>query len=147
MRSSPIVLLLFAMLGCGSGSQPANEIDSKAQEQDVETTDAEKELHAIYLVVRLIEEYVEDNQGSWPQSWNDLEELPQREWSMYSWPEDAEQVEKLIIIDFSADPAEIAKQPVEKFEAVKAKTGYYNYDDRFSPLLDTLKRTRQRQTE
>ena len=37
MRFSPIVLLLFAMLGCGSESPPANEVDRKAREQDVET--------------------------------------------------------------------------------------------------------------
>ena len=37
MRISPIVLLLVAMLGCGLESQTANESDSKAQEQDVET--------------------------------------------------------------------------------------------------------------
>jgi len=37
----------------------------------------EQEEEAIDLVVGLIEEYVEENQGAWPQSWDDLEELPQ----------------------------------------------------------------------
>lgn len=35
MRFSAIILLLFAMLGCGSVSQPANDGDNKSQVADV----------------------------------------------------------------------------------------------------------------
>ena len=44
MRFSPIILLLFAILGCGSGSQSVDEGDSKAKEQNVETTVESNEL-------------------------------------------------------------------------------------------------------
>ena len=37
MRFSPTILLLFAMQGCGSGLQSANEVDGRSQKQDIDT--------------------------------------------------------------------------------------------------------------
>jgi hypothetical protein len=44
MRFSPINLLLFVLMGCGSGTQPANEVETQAQKQDVETTVEDNQL-------------------------------------------------------------------------------------------------------
>src|SRR3954466_118486 len=76
---------------------------------------AEHVLHAALLTVQLVNEHVVQHHGQWPHSWADLEDLPPREWAMFDWPKDSQQVQKYVVVDFSADPQRLAEQSVEEF--------------------------------
>jgi hypothetical protein len=81
-----------------------------------QSLEAEETLHSTNLVVSLIEEYVSENQGQWPKSWEVLKEVRSQD---SRWPEDADDIMSRVSVDFSADPDELVKQSVEEFDAIK----------------------------
>jgi hypothetical protein len=102
---------------------------------------AEHVLHAALLTVQLVNEHVVQHNGQWPHSWADLEDLPPRESAMFAWPKDSQQVQKYVVVDFSADPQRLAEQSAEEFDAVRPIGPYYPFNDSgpVDVLLTTLR--------
>jgi hypothetical protein len=102
---------------------------------------AEHVLHAALLTVQLLTDHVTSNDGEWPRSWSDLEDLPPREWAMFEWPEDSSEVQQYVEVDFAADPQRIAEQSVHEFDAVRPIGPYYPFKDRgtVEALLKTIR--------
>lgn len=75
--------------------------------------------------------YLERTEGAWPSSWDDL----------FLDREDREWLSENIFIDFQADPATLAKQSPEEFEAIHLKTpGMERTNYREDQLLETLRK-------
>ena len=102
---------------------------------------AEHVLHASSLTVQLLEDYVVQHDGEWPRSWTDLEGLPPREWAVFEWPKDSQEVQQYVAVDFSADPQRLAKLKLDEFDAVRPIGPYYPFEDYGSveALLRTIR--------
>lgn len=100
----------------------------------------EHALHATLLTFAVVEDYVKANDGAWPRSWNDLESLPPRSWAMFDWPDDSTQLQEYVAIEFAADPAKLAPQSREEFQAIRPIPLCYPYEDygQVRSLLKTL---------
>ena len=93
---------------------------------------AEENLQAFFHAHRATLEYVQQNDGQWPKSWDDLRStLPE---SDFEWA--AEHV----AFDFDADPLKIAAQTPDTFTAIVPEKPCYIVDDRVQLLIDVLKR-------
>lgn len=105
---------------------------------------AEYTLHAVNLVTVVVDKYV-DKEGNWPASWEDLTTVSSvNHWAMYSWPEDSEKVRRYVTVDFKVDPARLAKQSVEDFDAIKPIGPCYPYkqDGHVASLIETIRKKR-----
>ena len=103
---------------------------------------AEYAVHAVNLVTVVVDKYV-DETGKWPASWGELATVSSvNHWAMYSWPEDLEKVQRYVSVDFDADPASLAKQSVNEFDAIKPIGPCYPYkEDGFvAALIETLRK-------
>ncbi len=106
---------------------------------------AEETLHATLFCVRLVEQFVAEN-GRWPRSWEELEELPASGEAPspmsgrisvvriggqhgYDWPGASPEIRRRVSIDFGADPREIARQDPMSVAAIKPIGPYYEYRD------------------
>jgi hypothetical protein len=99
-------------------------------------------LHAVNLITVVVDDFVDKN-GIWPTSWEDLKTVSSvNKWGMYSWPEDLEKVRLYVTVDFEADPAILAKQSVEEFDAIKPVGPYYPYKHYgyVAALIETLRK-------
>jgi hypothetical protein len=82
--------------------------------------DAEERLHATILVCRLISDHLQRNgYAEWPHSWQELGDLPPREWGPFAWPRDESRIETLVVIDFNARLDDIANQDEAIFTAIR----------------------------
>jgi len=106
---------------------------------------AEHVLQAAYLSIQLLEEHVRQNHGEWPNSWADLERLPARDWSMYSWPHDSARVQQFVRVNFAIDPDRLARQSIDEFDAVRPIGPYYPFHDtgRVAALIRAIGETRR----
>jgi hypothetical protein len=85
---------------------------------------AEDRLQAMILVCDLVGESVERSGfRSWPAGWEELERLPPREWSHFSWPRDSREVQQLVTVDFDADLATVRHQTESEFTAIRPIAG------------------------
>ena len=105
---------------------------------------AERVLHANLLVVDLMRDYILNHQGAWPRSWAELEALPPRKRAMFQWPEDSQEVRRYVSVDFRAGPDKLAKEPLERFSAVRPREPCYPYKHypELANLLEALQQTR-----
>lgn len=110
---------------------------------------AEENLHATLFTICVVEQFVGKN-GRWPSSWKELEQIPMPSdppspgykpgpWPNgieiiriggahgYAWPSESPQIQKRVGIDFSADPAAIARQDPEDFSAIKPIGPHYPF--------------------
>ena len=92
---------------------------------------AEKHYQAFLYTHAATLQFVSQTDGNWPASWNDLAESNPN--SDFDW------VSKCVTIDFSANPAEIAKQTPESFDAIRPNEPCFIIDDRVQHLIDTLR--------
>ena len=94
---------------------------------------AENTMHTMAQVCGLVKEYMDENEGAWPRSWEDLEKLPPREgrWEVYPWPEGSKKVQKHVEIDFNVDIDEIETESFdlfyEKFDVIWPRGAYFDY--------------------
>lgn len=80
---------------------------------------AERTLHAYYLVLDLVGAHVSEHDGAWPTGWDDLVPItPGREGAGWRWPQDRAEIEKRIRIDFSLVSEEVAAMSPDSFVAV-----------------------------
>jgi hypothetical protein len=106
---------------------------------------AEKNLHSTIFVIRLVEQFVAEERR-WPRSWAELESVSfpsdaprpgNGELSVimiggqhgYEWPAASKDLQSRVAIDFSADPAALARQDPMSFAAIKPIGPYYEYRD------------------
>lgn len=95
---------------------------------------ADDRFQAVVLVCDLAGEFAEHNAGrAWPGSWQDLEQLPAREWGPMTWPKDRERVSALVNIDFKVSIDQVLEMNPGDFAAIRPApgrvqvpaTGYY----------------------
>jgi hypothetical protein len=97
---------------------------------------AECGLHATRLVTAVVTQFI-DEHGRWPRSWEELHTVSLSDSrSMYSWPDDLEEVRQYVAVDFDADVADIASQTAEKFDAIAPIGPSYVYKG--DPLFESL---------
>jgi hypothetical protein len=80
--------------------------------------DAEANYHATTNVVRVVDQFVRIH-GRWPRSWDELETLSGPELEQVGWPRRASAFRQRVFIDFDANPAEVAQQPWQSFQAIR----------------------------
>lgn len=98
--------------------------------------DAERNLHSTRFVIRLVEQFVNDNQR-WPTSWKELEatnsprhiQSDQLAAMFGPWPACAQEVEQRVVIDFQPDLKAVTRQDRMDFVAIKPKGRHYEYRD------------------
>lgn len=88
----------------------------------------------------VVDRYVEEHDGAWPANWEDLESMPPS--GAWYEPLDYAKVREHVIVDFQANPAEVAYEPLSSFEAVRPVMPRYNFniDPRVTKLLETLRK-------
>jgi hypothetical protein len=91
--------------------------------------EAEYNLHATILAIRLVDQFVTEHRR-WPSSWDELEGQSLAEdlqGGMYRWPDSSQEIRTRVILDFAADPREIAAQDSMTFAAIKPVGPCYEY--------------------
>jgi hypothetical protein len=113
---------------------------------------AERNLHDTLFAIQLVEQFVNDD-GHWPRSWAELEQLPfpsktpsplnVQHQPFKSWPAASKHLQECVAIDFQADPEQIARQDPMKFEAIKPIGPYYEFRNYgyVASLQETLQTT------
>jgi hypothetical protein len=106
---------------------------------------AEENLHATIFVVRLVEQFVNDN-GRWPISWKELEQMPfpgdapspmNNETTAiriggahgYRWPAQAIELRSRVRIDFDVNVRSVITQDPMEFKAICPIGPYYEFRD------------------
>lgn len=127
-----------------------------------ESIRAEDNLHATLFVIRLVEQFVDEN-GRWPKSWSELEQMqfpsdapsPLHGFPApkpgeatvvriggqhgFDWPDQSQFLQECVAIDFDPDIAAIANQDPMDFEAIKPIGPYYEY--RYYGFVESLQET------
>ena len=106
---------------------------------------AEENLHATLFTIRLVEQFVHEN-GRWPESWNDLEQMAfpsdapsplNGELTViriggshgYKWPDQSRHLRDCVAIDFHVDAKTITAQNPMDFQAIRPIGPHYEYRD------------------
>lgn len=76
-------------------------------------------------------EFLDQNDGRWPRSWDDLRRVQPD--SDFEW------VSKHVTFDFDATPIELATQTPDSFTAIKPNEPCFIFDDGIQQLIDKLK--------
>ena len=122
---------------------------------------AEENLHSTLFTIRLVEQFVHDN-GRWPKSWIDLEQMPfpsdapsplNGELTViriggshgYKWPDQSPHLRECVAIDFDADANSIISQDPMDFQAINPIGPHYEFRDYgfVKSLQNTLKESTQ----
>jgi hypothetical protein len=96
------------------------------------------------VAVRYVAQYVRENEGRWPRSWDDLESL-QDPPVVFERSDPAGMLEtcrKRVEIDFGADPRVIASQSVRQFDSIRPLDGDgldYRESWEIDALLDAIR--------
>ena len=121
---------------------------------------AEINLHATLFTIRLVEQFAHEN-GRWPKSWSELEQLPfpsdapsplNGELTVLriggsrgsDWPTGSPHLRECVTIDFGADANTIINQDPMEFEAIKPNGPCYPY--RHYGFVDSLQETLKKTT-
>jgi hypothetical protein len=91
---------------------------------------AEENLQAFFNAHQATLDYIQQNDGKWPKSWEDLRAV--RPESDFEW------VAEHVSFDFSADPKQIATQTPNTFTAIVPDKPCYFIDDEVQQLIDVL---------
>jgi hypothetical protein len=100
--------------------------------------DGEYTLHANMAMIDVVEQYLKDHPGHWPNSWDELGKYSSRP-LLLAWPKDAEKIKKVIRIDFSANIEDLAKQKSNSFTGIKQLGPHYPADSEISSLLEAIR--------
>jgi hypothetical protein len=90
--------------------------------------DAEKTLHAYRMLLDVIADCVDANNGRWPRSWDELVGVRNPGCAGFRWPEDVSRLKKRISIDFDLTTDLVVSTGVEHFTAVKQIGPHYGTD-------------------
>jgi hypothetical protein len=111
--------------------------------------EAEHTLHANNLVLEVVTAHLENDNAEWPNSWDELTvTVPTRQRGMYSWPDDLEELQQRVKIDFSLTTADVSTMDPATFSAIAPIGPYYQVtDNRVESLLQAARqRTSPKQT-
>lgn len=130
MRSSQyrvIWLVVLALLGAGI---------FQALRLVWQADDSERKLHALVCVANVMTEYLKAHDRAWPRSWSDLREVNVVEQgSMYHWPDDADEVERRVEIDFGVTAEDLASDDFDVSRVIRPRGEYmYNHATRLYVL-------------
>ncbi|MEK6237152.1 MAG: hypothetical protein N2C14_20785, partial [Planctomycetales bacterium] len=93
---------------------------------------AEYHLGEFFIVKQACYQYIEQHDGAWPRSWDDLRKVG---------PEfDYEGLSRNVSVDFDADPRVLASQTPASFKAVQPKEPCFEHDHHLLQLIDLLKK-------
>ena len=82
-----------------------------------------------FFAIQLVERFVSEK-GRWPRSWSELEGVPMHEGPFgLEWPACSPEVRRRILIDFGADPRDVARQEPMSFAAIRPTAPYVEYRD------------------
>jgi hypothetical protein len=91
---------------------------------------AEKTLQAYRLVMDLLCVYVQTSSGDWPQNWNDLRSASHAQQNgMWRWPQDSEEIQERISLDFGVRCEDIAAMDPQEFQVVQQTEPNYGPDE------------------
>jgi len=91
---------------------------------------AEENLQAFFHANRATMEFIKQNAGHWPSSWDDLRAIQPE--SDFNW------VAAHVTFDFNADPHKIIAQSPEIFTAIEPNQPCYVIDYEVEILIDNL---------
>lgn len=120
-----------------------------ARKQATDSLEAEKNAHAYHLAVNVVQAYVRENDGRWPTSWQELEEVTSlSEDDQDRWPAEMDSVRDRIDVDFSVSSDQVAEMSVDNFQAIRAMGPIDEFATRQSrSLVETIKQARAAPTE
>ena len=103
---------------------------------------ARHRLECVRYVILLVNQHVKDQGGQWPKSWEAVERVrppsgaPDRP---CEWPEVRQNVE----VKFGVDPAALAKQDPETFQAIQPRGNCGDYTEDVEMLLAAIRSARK----
>lgn len=100
--------------------------------------EAEERLHATECTLKVVEQFIKDHPGHWPQSWNELEKTSFPGHGMYSWPKHSAEIQKRTTIDFSVRLEDLAQQTENTFQAIQPRGPSYSLTS-VEQLLQTVR--------
>lgn len=104
--------------------------------------EAERTLGAYLLVLSVLTSYTSQNQGRWPQSWEDLATVHVVDhYGSWEWPRDIVKIRQRIRIDFAITAKELAAIESSEFKFVE-QVGP-NYGPRESQIRELLEAIRR----
>ena len=99
--------------------------------------DAEDTLGAYALVLDVLGDYLTQNGGKWPKSWDDLVVVRHSDYSKFRWPKDIAEIKSAVRIDFNLKTSDVVSMDINHFNAVTQRTGDYGpYEWLIAGLLD-----------
>jgi hypothetical protein len=100
-------------------------------------TRAEFNLHAISATMQIVEEHIQEHDGDWPRSWEELDKIA----AASSMPGrfNLEDVKKRVEIDFGARLEDLAGQDDKSFKAIRPIGPCYTHDHYVNSLLQTIR--------
>ena len=96
------------------------------------TSTAEMNFHAMRQAVIATQIFVQDNDGQWPKSWEDLKRNAPEDFDL-DW------AAQHVAFDFNADPDALSKQRWDTFTGIRPSRPCYSaYDNELTHLIETL---------
>lgn len=93
---------------------------------------AERNLHAMIDATNACHSYVDEHEGAWPRSWEDIDPYVRDGRAHITRPR--------VTIDFDADPAILATQDSSSFTGIQPNLPIYDaYQSFVDALIETLK--------
>jgi len=87
----------------------------------IRSWEAEKTLHAHYLVLDVLYGYVQVK-GTWPNTWEDMKEMnPRGHYAFWKWPNDCEAIKGRIAVKFDLQNEDIHSMTPESFDLVRPR--------------------------
>jgi len=83
------------------------------------TNHAETTLAAYRLVLEVLADYLKENGGKWPRSWDDMSQIRHSGYAGLRWPEDLAKVRGRIRINFELTTDEVISKDYDHFTAVE----------------------------
>jgi hypothetical protein len=104
--------------------------------------DAQYTLNVYAVVLDVLAEYLRENGGRWPKSWDDLVVIHHPGNPPFRWPEDLGEIRKRVRINFDVTTAEVIAAGVEHFTAVTQREPNYSpFEYHIIPFLEAARRS------
>jgi hypothetical protein len=98
-----------------------------------------REAYALGWVSGMVVDFIESNDGRWPQNWDDLRDPYNRAIAEVGQPWSFEELRGRVDVDFSANPDELAKARPRNgsvpFRVITLRSGDYHYWEGSEPNL------------
>ncbi|MBR9802295.1 hypothetical protein GYB59_11655 [bacterium] len=100
---------------------------------------ADTQNQLVRVMYAVVTDYLDKNEGAWPGSWEDLEQMPPS--GYWYEPVDYPLVKQQVEIDFDPDLKQMSGQPPREFTAIRAKNPVLDYsrDPRLVELLNKVR--------